>query len=194
TVWFTAKLKLDRPEDAQTLSTILGATARPDVLRHAALVSLAGAWGAGSGPGPLAAMRDAGFLDFDPPAPGQTDLTGVPAAHSQFVVVSDATPDVPNDQVAVPFATELAHDATTAVVAAEPGHDAAPKVPAQRAVYLHGIRGDSTLVGRLSTVDNLEDFRGRMATVLALLGLRSGRTGNYGVGPGADRMLPEAPK
>ena len=194
TVWFTSKLKLDRQEDAQSLSNILGATARPDVLRHAALVALAGAWAAGSGPGPLPALRDAGFVDFDPATPGQTDLTGVPAAHSQFVVISDATPDVPNEQVAVPFVTELAHDAATVVVAAEPGRDAAPKVPAQRAVFLHAIRSDATLAGRLSTVDNLEDYRGRMATVLSLLGLRAGRTGNYGVGPGADRLLPEAPK
>ena len=67
-------------------------------------------------------------------------------------------------------------------------------MPAQRAVFLHGIRADATLAGHMSTVDNLEDFRGRMATVLALLGLRFGRTGNYGVGAGADRLLPEPPK
>ena len=194
TVWFTAKLKLDKPEDAQALSTVLGATAKPDALRHAALVSLAGAWAAGNGPGLLPALRDAGFVDFDPPAPGQTDLSAVPAAHSQFILMSDATPDVPNDQVAVPFATELVHDAPATVVIAEPGRDAAPKVPAQRAIFLHPLRGDPTLAGRMSTVDNVEDFRGRMATVLALVGLRSGSTGNYGVGPGADRMLPEPPK
>jgi hypothetical protein len=194
TVWFTAKLKLDKPEDAQTLSTVLGASAKPDALRHAALVSLAGAWAVG-GPGPLPGLRDAGFVDFDPPVPGQaTDLSAMPVAHSQFVVVSDATPDVPNEQVAVPFATELVHDAPGSVVVAEPGRDAAPKVPAQRAVFLHPLRSDATLVGHVSTVDNVEDFRGRMATVLALVGLRSGGTGNYGVGPGADRLLPEPPK
>jgi hypothetical protein len=195
TVWFTAKFRLDKPDDAQTLSTVLGATAKPDALRHAALVSLAGAWAAGSGSGPLPGLHDAGFVDFDPPAPGQaTDLSAVPVPHSQFVVVSDATPDVPNEQVAVPFATELVHDAPATVVVAEPGRDAAPKVPAQRAIFLHPLRGDATLTGRMSTVDNVEDFRGRMATVLALVGLRSGSTGNYGVGPGADRLLPEPPK
>lgn len=191
TVWFTAKLKLDKQEDAQALSTVLGATAKPDALRHAALVSLAGAWAAGSGPGPLPALRDAGFVDFDPPTPGQADLSAVPVAHSQFVLVSDATPDVPNEQVAVPFATELVHDAPSTVVVTEPGHDAAAKVPAQRAVFLHPLRTDPTLAGHMSTVDNVEDFRGRMATVLALVGLRSGSAGNYGVGQGADRLLPE---
>lgn len=194
TVWFTAKLKLDKQEDAQALSTVLGATARSDAVRHAALVSLADAWTAGTGPGPLPALRDAGFVDFDPPAPGQTDLSAVPVAHTQYIVVSDATPDVPNEQVALPFVTQLVHDAPAAVVVAEPGRDAAAKVPAQRAIFLRPLRGDATLAGRMSTVDNLEDFRGRMATVLALVGLRSGSTGNYGVGPGADRMLPESPK
>jgi hypothetical protein len=194
TVWFTAKFRLDKPEDAQALSGILGATAKPEVLRHAALVALAGAWAAGSGPGPLAGLRDGGFVDFDPPVPGQTDLSAIPAAHSQFVVVSDASPDVPNDQVATPFTTELAHGADDVVLATEPGRDAAPKVPAQRAVFLHGIRSEATVAGRLSTIDNIEDFRGRMAAVLALLGLRSGRVGNYGVGAGADRLLPEQPK
>ena len=118
----------------------------------------------------------------------------MPAPHSQFVVVSDATPDVANDQVAAPFTTELAHDADDIVLATETGHDAAPKVPAQRAVFLHAFRSDPSVAGRLSTIDNIEDFRGRMAAVLALLGLRSGRVGNYGVGAGADRLLPEQPK
>ena len=194
TVWFTAKFRLDKPEDAQALSTILGAAAKPETLRHTALVALAGAWTSGAGSGPLVALRDAGFVDYDPPAPGQTDLAAIPAPQSQFVVVSDATPDVANDAVATPFVTELAHDAANVVLAAEPGRDAAPKVPAQRAVFLHGVRSDASLAGRLSTVDNVEDFRGRMAAVLALLALRSGHVGNYGVGPGADRLLPEQAK
>jgi hypothetical protein len=194
TVWFTGKFRLDKPEDVQALSTILGAAAKPEVLRHAALVALAGAWSAGTGPGPLMALRDAGFVDFDPALPGQADLSAIPAAQTQYVVISGATPDVANDQVATPLVAELAHAAANVVLAAEPGRDAAPKVPAQRAVWLHSLRSDASVAGRLSTIDNVEDFRGRMAAVLALLGLRSGRVGSYGVGPGADRLLPEQPK
>ena len=42
----------------------------------------------------------------------------------------------------------------------------------------------------VSTVDDLEDFRGRAATVLALADLGAGRVGHYGLGPGADRLVP----
>jgi len=193
TTWFTSKLRLDKPEDAQTLSNILGVTAKPDVLRHDAVTALADGWAAGASPALATALRDNGFVDFEPgPAP-PNDLASVPSAHSQFVIVSDATPDVANDQVAVPFTAELTRTAPGRVLAAEPGRDATRKLPAQRAVFLHDLRGDNTLAGHLSTIDDLESFRGRMGTVLALIGLVAGHAGNYGEGPGASRVLPEAP-
>ena len=46
---------------------------------------------------------------------------------------------------------------------------------------------------RLSTVDNLESFMGEAASVLAVEDLAVPRVGHYGVGPGADRLLPGTP-
>jgi len=190
TVWFTDKFALTKPEDAQTLGTILGETGKPDTLRHDALVALADGWAAGAGSALIGPLHDDGFVDFDAPSPAPADVTALATGKSQFIVVSDASPDVANAQVAVPFATELVQAAPDRVLAAEPGHDAAPKVPAERAVFLHDLRGNSDLTSRMSSVDDLEDYRGRMASVLALAQLPGGRTGQYGDGPGASQLLP----
>jgi hypothetical protein len=50
---------------------------------------------------------------------------------------------------------------------------------------------DSATANRLSSVDNLEDVRGRIAAVLAIAALTEGKTGHYGVGRGAERLVPE---
>ena len=58
------------------------------------------------------------------------------------------------------------------------------------------VRDDENLRDRVSTVDDLETFAGWASVVLALEQLAFGQTGHYGVGDGADRLLPapvEAP-
>ena len=57
-----------------------------------------------------------------------------------------------------------------------------------RAVFVGLLRNDAS--ARLSTVDNLESPMGQTATVLALEDLGVPRYGHYGVGPGAQRVLP----
>ena len=52
------------------------------------------------------------------------------------------------------------------------------------------MRGDRRLRERLSTVDDAQVFAGWAATVLALDDLSRGRVGHYGVGDGAQRLLP----
>jgi len=49
---------------------------------------------------------------------------------------------------------------------------------------------DDDVGDRLSTVDNLDDFAGRVAAVVSLQDLGVGRRGHYGVGPGAQRLVP----
>jgi hypothetical protein len=58
-------------------------------------------------------------------------------------------------------------------------------------VFLKPLLADSAVGNRLSSVDNLEDVRGRIAAVMALAALSEGKTGHYGVGPGAERIVPE---
>jgi hypothetical protein len=61
----------------------------------------------------------------------------------------------------------------------------------ERAVFLRPLRSDSAVAPKLSTVDNIEDPRGRIAAVLAVAALVQGKTGHYGIGRGADRAVPE---
>ena len=52
---------------------------------------------------------------------------------------------------------------------------------------------DGQLAARVATVDNLESFIGQAAAVIALADVGDGRVGQYGVGPGSDRLLPAPP-
>ena len=72
------------------------------------------------------------------------------------------------------------------MVAAESGVD----TDGGRAVFVGLLRGDS-LSARMSTVDNIESPMGQTAAVLALEDLGIPRFGHYGVGRGAQRVLPQ---
>ena len=192
TVRFSSKLQLDNPNDVRGLQELIGTdAARPDALRRTTATRLAeGFAGTGPGVGLLSTLRDAGFVDYEPPGGAPVDVTAVPAPGSYFVVVSTALPDLPNDQVVLPFTTTLARALPSRVLAAEPGRDAQGNDPEVRAIFLRPLREDPDVSGRLSTVDNLEEVRGRIAAVLAVTALADGKTGHFGVGRGT-RSLPE---
>lgn len=189
TIWFTSKLRLDKPEDVSAVATILDEPPRSaDVLRQAAVARVAGELTGATSTGLLAALRDAAFVELDPPASVPVDL---PAA-TRFVVASSATAEVPNEELAVPLASHLAQEGARRVLAVEPGADGGPGAePAQRAAFVGHLRnGDAARV--VSTVDNLEDPRGVFAAVYALRGLGDGKIGHFGVGAGATRLVPES--
>jgi hypothetical protein len=52
------------------------------------------------------------------------------------------------------------------------------------------VRNDERLRGSVSTVDDGDLWAGRMAVVLALHALNDETVGQYGVGEGADAVLP----
>lgn len=56
------------------------------------------------------------------------------------------------------------------------------------------VRADSALTRTVSTVDNSDVALGQVTCALALAGLVAGRTGQYGTGPGVDRLFPAAGK
>jgi hypothetical protein len=181
TVWFTSKLQLQKADEVSALAAILGVpNARPDELRRALVSRLAASW-AGSGEvNPLPRLIADAFVDFDPPAPVEINPASVPRPETKFVVVSDEKADVPNDSLAVPFASQLAKSFPSHVLAAEPND----------AVFVGPLRqGDAS--SQLSTVDNLADFRGRIAGVLAIQDLARKKVGHYGKGPRASRLVPE---
>ncbi len=192
TLWFTSKLRLEKPEDVAALAEIVGATNRaPDPVRHAAVAQVVSSLADGSGQALLRSLRDAAFLDVEAPVGDDVALAGI-TTEARFVVISSGEAEVPNQQLAVPLAAQLAAAARGRVLAAEPGRDPQGREqPGQRAVFVGPLRDNATVTGLLSTVDNLEDFRGRFAAVYALRELARGQAGHFGVGPRVTSLVPE---
>lgn len=192
TVWLTSKLRLDKAEDTVALADILGASFRaPEPVRQAAVARVAASLSGAVAPAVLGTLRQAAFLDVEVPAGDAGAGPPLIAADTRFVVVSSADAEVPNEQMALPLANQLARAARGRVLAAEPGRDPQGRDPGQRAVFVGPIREDAELSGLLSTVDNLEDFRGRFAAVYALRELVKGKVGHFGVGPRVTGLVPE---
>jgi hypothetical protein len=202
TIWFTSKMRLANDGDVRALATALDLPlTSPEVVRRQALAKVAAARETASADaGPLAALQNAGFLTYEGPPPTTTtsgaqpattgtipsSLASLPLANTRYLVVSGAGAEVGDDVVAVPLVQAYAQ-ASGRVVAAESGVDS----DGGRAVFVGLLRGDPAF-GRLSTVDNIESPMGQSAAVLALEDLGVPRFGHYGVGPGAQRILPSA--
>jgi hypothetical protein len=206
TVWFTSKMRLANDSDTRALATALDLPVdRPEVVRKQALTKVAAARDAATTEtSPLAALQSAGFVTYEsPPPPTSTStstslstsgapttgsvpssLAALPLANTRYLVVSGAGAEVGDDAVAIPLVQAYAQG-TGRVVAAESGVD----TDGGRAVFVGLLRADP-LAARLSTVDNLESPMGQTAAVLALEDLGAARFGQYGVGRGAQRILP----
>lgn len=195
TIWFTPKMRLNSDGDVRALATALDLPVdRPEVVRRQALTKVASAREtAAAEASPLAALQIAGFITYEaPPPPTSTTTTsapptlaGLPLANTRYLVVSGAGAEVGDDVVAVPLVQAYAQTSGR-VVAAESGVD----TDGGRAVFVGLLRGDS-LAARMSTVDNLESPMGQTAAVLALEDLGVPRFGHYGVGRGAQHVLPQ---
>lgn len=143
----------------------------------------------------LGELSAAGFVDIDSPETGRFDARQPLPEGTRFVVVSGDGADVPDAQGAIALVRALAEasGAGTRVVAVEPGRPADGREPEVRSRFIGPLRAQGKeLDNRISTVNNVEDPRGRMAVVLALVDLGVGRVGHYGVGSGADRPVPES--
>ncbi|MDQ4068860.1 MAG: copper transporter [Actinomycetota bacterium] len=193
TIWFTPKMRLANDGDVRALATALDLPFdRPEVVRRQALAKVATARDAATADAsPLAALQAAGFIAYEgPPAATSTSaslplsLASLPLANTRYVVVSGAGAEVGDGVLAVPLVQAYAQ-ASGRVVAAESGVD----TQGGRSVFVGLLRGD-VVSSRLSTVDNLESPMGQTAAVLALEDLGVPRFGHYGVGPGAQGILP----
>ena len=196
TIWLTRKFRLDSEADIQALATALGVAALGATeTRVQALGVLAEViTGSVIGAGPLAALRDAGFVEIEPPAASVVTSTttgaGQPAAPAsepgpRVVVMSGAGAEVSDDEVAIPLVRAFA-GIGPGVVAVEAGTDE----PGGREVFVGPLRRDRQLTPDVSTVDDLETFAGRAAVVVLLRRPATTPAGHFGVGPQAERELP----
>jgi hypothetical protein len=145
--------------------------------------------------GVLAALAAGSFVDIDSPDAGRFDASLPLPAGTRFVVASGDGADVPDTLGAIPLVRALADTlgTSTRVVAVEPGRPAQGRDAEVRAHFIGPLRAEGKeLDAHVSTVNNVEDFKGRVAAVLALVDLGVGRVGHYGVGSGADRLVPES--
>jgi hypothetical protein len=198
TVWLKDRFTLDGTDEQSDLAGALGmsADASAGTLRTAAIKRLTDALRPSTAPGPdsasavLPALREAGFLDYDAPEGLPTDAFATVAPGTRIVVISGPNAPVPDRQLMVPF--------TRALVDVRPDRPGAPVLavsgqPAETKdddTFIGPIRDDHDISDHLSTVDDIDDFAGRLASVLALADLGDGRYGQYGRGPGAQRLLP----
>ena len=198
TLLFTNKLRLDNDNDVRALAQAVSANpaSGADAVRRLALTRLAGVLqGQTAETSLIPALAAAGFVGYEPPAPATTTstttlgLASFPVLGLRVVLVSGAGAEVGDDRLALPFAQALVgpgSPSSARLVAAESGQD----TPGGRAVFVGLLRSDGSLAPKLSTVDNLESPIGQAAAALAVDDLDVPRTGNFGIGPGAQRLLP----
>ena len=198
TVLFTGKWTLENEEDARQLAGVLDVapTTEPDDLRAAGLAAVTRAWTNGDGGVLAAALVERGFLEFQPGPVESVPRSELPRPESTFVVLSGDAADVAPAELAHPLVAELA-DADVRVLAAQPLRP--PAAPPEEGEddrapeFVAALRSDSRVAGGISTVDNLDDYRGRTAAVLALVELQSGRRGHYGFGADTRVVPPPVP-
>lgn len=202
TLWFDERLALGDQDAAEELARALGLSESTseellrgfalnrvaDELENATAVALPGEATFDT----IDAMRTAGFLDYDPPEGAPDDLANLAAPGTRVVVVSGARSAVADDLLAQPFVDALVDgsdappNVLTLAAEGEPPEEGGERT----AEFVGAIRNDEDLGPRVSTVDNIDEFAGRMAVVLALQDLGGLRFGHYGQGPGASRLLP----
>lgn len=133
----------------------------------------------------LRALAAEGFVRIDA---NDGKVSGAEAPHEvMVVVVASMRSNLDADGAETTEIATSAAAATLPVVVAESYHPRDPK--AARAQTLSKLR-DEPHAG-ISTIDDLDLVAGRVGTVLALAELRTDRSGHYGYGDGAERVLPE---
>lgn len=191
-MYFTQKGTLSEADAVTQMQSLLGVTAMDgSQLRGVFLTRIAAVVAGTTPPTALKELQRGGFLEWE--GRSASDISSADFAGSRVVFMAGATTQVPNEQIATPMIKLLAAQPTRRVVAIEAGRDPDTRTNTSgvRAVWLDVLRKDSSLDGRISTVDDVETDLGRTTTVLALVDLASGRTGDFGVADSADGPLPK---
>lgn len=199
TVTFTAKLALAEDDDVVELADLLESTAtRPAPLRRHLFSALSTSWTTGTAHDFLLALQQAGFVEYqraEPPAQVDPPADGVGGDEEQppprFLLVSGSAADVGNEDLAVPLTEEMAEGGERLVLAAESGDHVDDG--AFRAPFVTELRARESVVGVISTIDNVGTYLGRTAAVLAVEEMGSGRLGHYGRAEGAEALVPPPP-
>jgi len=192
TLWLTPKWRLETAGQTADLASSIGGASdeRPEALRSRATSRLANVLSSGEGRALLTALQSRAFLDFEPGPAGAT-LADVSFGALRYVLVSGPNADLEPNVVLLPIVQQLAETNAAMLVGQterpKPNVDGNQPQP-DSIVAL--VRSDSGLRARVSTVDDLGDYRGRTAAILVLARLGPGRPAHPGLGPGSDGVLP----
>jgi copper transport outer membrane protein MctB len=194
TLWLTDRLTLDDDEDREDLARLLRVG---DVEGDAVHARLAQALAAsllarpGSRRTLISDLIGEGFIDYEKSADAP-DPTALPVVGTRLAVLGGTGGDVPDETVVRPLVAAMARDGTVPVVVATAGPrpDDDQEQRAAATALVQSVRDDDLLADRVATVDNLADFAGQSAVVMALEDLGVGTVGHYGVGDGADGLIP----
>ena len=203
TLKLTERLALTSEEQRRDLARALGAPQGREVseLRARAVDRLAGTLvpaavtdeqSAPAAGEVLAELRAAGFVDYDPPEGRAEGISDLAMTGATVVLVSDGSATLGYEQWVRPLVEELTADRDgdgrpdVPLLAVEAL--AAEEVGESEAEFTQALRADDALSARLSTVNNVDRFAGRLAAVLAIQDLADGRVGHYG--RGAQRLIP----
>jgi hypothetical protein len=217
----TDRLELDDDDETGDLATALDASDDADAeeLREDLISKLAtalylamhssdvddsggaGAVGTATGtaaePAIIAALHEQGFIDYEAPEGADGDVVQLPSSGLRVVVVTGPGADVPNEAILLPTLSELvAEEAAPVVVAAPtPTSEDDPENVDGVDSLVAAVRDGDDLSERISTVDNLDLLSGRLAAILALQQADPDdpQIGQYGLGPGAQDLLPALP-
>ncbi len=208
TMWLTERFKLAKSDDQKALAGLLeveekSATRlrRLGLERIGAVLRLLAIGESTPDSGLLGSLSNAGFIEFDG---GDTDVPAaiLPGTRVLLMAVpedqADGEPNAPVTAANKVIEETLGALTRSLVGGLEAATDllvaeSAVTDQIERARLVEPLRDDKALVGRFSSVDNLDEPIGRMAILLALHDLGVDGTGHYGSGPGATRLLPALP-
>ncbi|MCU1351737.1 MAG: hypothetical protein JWM05_946 [Acidimicrobiales bacterium] len=140
-------------------------------------------------PAVITALRNLGFVKYQPPDGGSADDPILTTTGYRFVIVSGTDVVLPDSQLILPTLRAMTESGGTLPVVVASA-DTADDPEEVRTAVVGPIREDAALTSAVSTVDDLETFSGLLATVLAVQNLDSDVHGHYGEGTKATALLP----
>jgi hypothetical protein len=195
-IWLEEKLSLSDSDALRALGELLGrpgqsAKATRDEAWNALASRLATGTGtAANGRDLLTALADAGFISFEPVGNQGDNFSAATfgGGEARVLLIDGTNGKVSGNEVVGPLSSALAANRFRLVageVFAE--KDGGP----QRGAMLAPIRSSDELKQAVSTIDDLDQLEGRVASVLALSDLGRNVFGQYGFGAGAMKSAPE---
>jgi hypothetical protein len=181
-------------KNADALRTALGTTTRDDKeLRAEGISALANRLAQGSAvtsdSDVVDALAKAGFVTLEGVGDGDVTAATFPGTGVRALVLGGADSSITARTTAVELTRALvANDTVTAVGELDPDDPAA-----ERGTWITPIRTDDALKATVSTIDNVDEVQGRVASALAVADLIRGIVGAYGTGSGATATVPPAP-